>query len=191
MNRFTPCLIIPLLICAGCGMTRPANGLPVVKEVADVVDNIPLGTSITNMPVLQNNLDDNMTRVTTFDVQSCLLINPLEQNLRIVLYRQKPSGVIMTLDESDYVVNVPVIERGDFDGFIFAFFDSEHKYIGYLAWSDYGRFKDPAARLEAEKKAFVDAGLDKECEFFKKNANKPKIVRQVLFKLPLSRNGSL
>ena len=155
-----------LLVTNGCIFSRPKNGPPVVKEVADLLETVTNGTPYDRIPWVSGALPNDFQHVSAGYVFLYVAENPLDDKY-VTLYRQVPPGILMHVTERDYQLVPPVEEtRGDnYQGGLTVFFDSEKKYKGYYAWSAFGAFKDPPVRLAREKRQFIEAGLVSESKY--------------------------
>ena len=178
MKKVIFCVFIALLlVSSGCSIF---DNRPRIKEVANKLDAIPVGTPLDQIPwlvqisYLNNPEVDNFHQIPPKDVFTFLWENPVKKNSIDTLYRQVPSGILIYVTTNDYELTPPVIEDGDNDwlsddapfGQLAVFFDSEQKYKGYFAWSwGFGACKDSKERMETERKKFVDSGTIKWSEY--------------------------
>lgn len=204
MKNVALCLLtMALMLSSGCSILFPDNR-PCVKEVADKLDAIPIGTSFDQIAGLAqiasyNGLSsgDNLRRVSSgILVWGCLVENPIEKNSDMTLYRQVPDGILLQVTTNDYELSPPVLEDGSMyiddmpSGTLAIFFDSDKKYKGYFAYALYGSSKDSKERLELEKKQFADSGTLQWSEYVRKADNNSHFYFQNHYpKIPLSRNA--
>ena len=203
MKNVALCLLtMALMLSSGCSILFPDHR-PRVKEVADKLDAIPIGTPLDQIAGLAqiasyNGLSsgDNLHRVNSgILVWGCLVENPVEKNSDMTLYRQVPDGILLQVMTNDYELTPPVIEDGSMyiddtpSGTVEIFFDSDKKYKGYFAYALYGSSKDSKERLELGEKQFVDSGTIQWSEYVRKADNYSSSYFQEHYpKIPLSQN---
>jgi hypothetical protein len=179
-----------LLLCAGCGILESnyEKSIPFVRQVADELDKVPTGIAAANIPCVSSNYLNNRKQIAPLDVLKLLIVDPTAKPPSIYLYRIRPGGVILTLNESDYLVDLPVREGLDdkYNGQVTAFFDSSNNFLGYYAWSVYQALGDSQERFGKEMYSFTNSDMAKECRFEKTTRTMPTEVMKRLIRLPLS-----
>ena len=158
---------IPMaLVLQGCGILgiHPKN---TVKAEADFWETIPIGTSF------EKATDVARTRGldTFFGLESvssnkrlfyfgCLFTTPDEDTL--ALYRQWPKGILLNINDDDMYCRVGVCDNaGNSVSEVDVFFDRNHGFKGYYAFSDALYSKDDRTRYQKEKQQFYELSLDK------------------------------
>ena len=184
-------IFLLLLACAGCAIFGGGKHLPPVRQIADQLDDVPLGTALADIPCLSSNQPGPLNQVTPIGVLGFLIVDPTVKKEHIYLYRLKPANIILSLTGDDYYVGVPVGENeaiDSFNGQVTAFFDASNHYLGYYAWSGYEALGDSEERFNRELYNFTNTGMAKACDLEKTTRKMPSYEMRNAVHLPLSQH---
>ncbi|HCE46753.1 MAG TPA: hypothetical protein DET40_24665 [Lentisphaeria bacterium] len=180
-------LISMLLLSFGC------SSLPTVKEAADHLEKINLGTPLDqfkNKEFQAAVIGNQINHVPQY-INAMLLVNPFATST-LEMYRQWPEGVLLNLEESDLFIPLCLTDSSFTSGSIDVFFSNNMEYKGFLAYSYRGYSVDTETRFNKEKDAFSKLGLVEESALAEKRLiliqKGGKYREQCLPLLPLSKN---
>jgi len=146
-------------IAAGCGFfdIHPKN---TVKNEANYLETIPIGTSYETVTGNVSGVGFQFTkldRVSKLDYFSCLIMTP---NIA-TLYRQWPKGILLNINDDDMCCRGIVCDTSANDVADFVvFFDRNHRFKGYYAFSHSIFSKDDKKRYKEENQQFHELGFD-------------------------------
>ena len=154
MVLLTACLVV------GSGCTS----LPTVKQVADHLETVELGTRLT---VIRSVAPD-IVRVSAYSVPQdvrnrldvWLTLDPSKRESS-TFYRQWPHGAILTLDRGDLALPLDVRDAIHTGGSLDLLLTPDLRYKGYLAVSRRSYSRDDALRATQERAIYLKLGLQR------------------------------
>jgi hypothetical protein len=145
-----------LLLLTAC------SSLPVIKNVANELESIPLGLS--KEQIYLESYNEKLKSANLVNVRPKMNLWLMRSPEVQTIYRQWPKGILLYLEENDFYYSLPVKDNKYRTGSINIYFDKHNKYKGYFAYSDMYYSKDTEARFDEENLYYYENGMDKERE---------------------------